>query len=158
MLGFIGGMFYAHIRSTDARSYLSSVSAPPVNLCAESPAAERERDKLLRLGPYASGAALVQTSGGTGTWCVLGHAEASGSYWGIAYVGLDNPIYVAMTTESGDVPEKPRARLTYPGSPPVTLARNGWIGFATPSGGEPWTELRAGAATMMLFDLATKRR
>lgn len=155
--GFLGGLIYAHTYAGDTQTSAPGPT-PAVNLCASTEEAVRERMKLIFVDPDFQRAEPMQVSDGTATWCVLGLEKGQGMYWGIVYVGHDNPLYRTMVADSGDSPDVPRAMITYPDSPPVQFAHNGWIGFMAPSDGETWTELRTGAATLLLSDLAQKAR
>lgn len=124
--------------------------------CAPTHESEFERSKMLYTDARYLTDEPVQVAETEGeNWCVIepSNAAGEGMFWGILYVGEDNPLYQVMVSESGDDDNSPRAVVTYQGVPPVKFARDGWVGFTTPSD-EQWSAFKTGAGLMLLQRIA----
>lgn len=138
-------------------------AAQPFDICAVTAVSASERAALVYTDKRYLSAGVEATSDPDSLtpWCVFTTNYASGLYWGAVYVGTTNPLYIAMTAESGNTDSAPRAVLSYQTVPPVKFARSGWIAFVTPSTTDPtsaseWTAGDAALAAKKLADIAQR--
>lgn len=133
-------------------------SSPRVDICTSAAAARKARSELLYTNPGYLATEPVQVSDDKKRhWCVFGTNPESDLWWGIAYIGDDNPIYRTMLAENGYASSATRAVIMYQGIPPLKFARDGWVAFITPSGsvdGDVWTAFKTGAGVRLLMDIA----
>jgi hypothetical protein len=123
------------------------------DVCAYGPEATKERATLVFEDPAYVAETVAQRSGTADHhWCVFGTPEGSGPWWGVAYAGEKNPVYLAMTAESGDGDHAPRSYLSYKGMPMLRFANHGWVGFVTPTG-DDWTQFRAASDVLALSNI-----
>lgn len=158
---FGGGVLLGKIIATpDTRTANSSEHAKAVfqDICADNNEAVQARSKLVYTDPrYLAAKPASQSENPDQHWCVFGTSYESELWWGMAYIGEDNPIYRSMFAGNGYDDHASRAVITYQGVPPLKFARDGWVAFVTPSGSggeETWSDFKAGAGAMLLLDIA----
>ena len=131
---------------------------PHTDICTGTVEARKARAELLYTNPGYLTTEPVQVSDDKNRhWCVFGTNPESDLWWGIAYIGDDNPVYRTMLAENGYSDSATRAVIMYQGIPPLKFARDGWVAFITPSGsvnGDVWTAFKAGAGVRLLMDIA----
>lgn len=156
LIGSLAALTVQHVNNSK-RTSATAISAPFEDYCGNTPESAALRAKLLYTDTRYMRQEPAQTSADTDNpdqkWCVIGTSYESELWWVVAYVGQDNPIYKSMLAENGKADDATRAVITYQGIPPIKFAREGWIGFITPSE-DTWSEFKAGAGAMLLFDIA----
>src|SRR5699024_10559283 len=128
-----------HLRDKEQDAATAAVPAF-VDYCAPTKEGSLLRGKLVYTDiRYMSDKPIQTPENPDQHWCVTGTTYESTLFWGIVYVGQDNPLYKTMVAENGEGDNASRAVITYQGVPAVKFARDGWLGFITDSDDvSPW--------------------